>query len=100
MTLDIVISMDDRFLYTNNWMHGDICQYDITDTRHPKLVGQIFLGGKLLKDGPLKLIDEVCIEVLFVFVFLFLSIIFLFGLLTFLKRYHDFLNERPYHLFT
>ncbi|CAH0388579.1 unnamed protein product [Bemisia tabaci] len=58
MTLDIVISMDDRFLYTNNWMHGDICQYDITDTRHPKLVGQIFLGGKLLKDGPLKLIDE------------------------------------------
>lgn len=40
---DILISMDDRFLYLSNWLHGDLRQYDITDTKNPKLVGQV--GG-------------------------------------------------------
>ena len=45
---DIIISMDDRstpcllpvgyqgcrYLYFSNWLHGDIRQYDITDTRY------------------------------------------------------------------
>ena len=38
---DILLSLDDRFLYFSNWLHGDIRQYDITDRRHPKLVGQV-----------------------------------------------------------
>ena len=38
---DILISLDDRFLYFSNWLHGDIRQYDISDTRKPKLVGQV-----------------------------------------------------------
>ena len=38
---DIILSLDDRFLYFSNWLHGDIRQYDITDTRNPKLVGQV-----------------------------------------------------------
>lgn len=38
---DILISLDDKFLYFSNWIHGDIRQYDITDPRHPKLVGQV-----------------------------------------------------------
>jgi selenium-binding protein 1 len=25
--------MDDKFLYFSNWVHGDIRQYDISDTR-------------------------------------------------------------------
>ncbi|EEC13351.1 selenium-binding protein, putative, partial [Ixodes scapularis] len=37
---DILISLDDRFLYIACWIHGDVRQYDISDTRHPKLVGQ------------------------------------------------------------
>lgn len=44
---DILISMDDRFLYISNWLHGDIRQYDITDPVNPRLNGQIFLGGSL-----------------------------------------------------
>jgi selenium-binding protein 1 len=28
---DQVISMDDRFLYFSNWLHGDLRQYDISD---------------------------------------------------------------------
>jgi len=55
---DIIISLDDRFLYFSNWTHGDIRQYDITDTRHPKLVGQIFLGGSIVNDRPVKVIDD------------------------------------------
>lgn len=38
---DILISLDDRYLYFSNWLHGDIRQYDITDRRNPKLVGQV-----------------------------------------------------------
>jgi len=46
---DILLSLDDRFLYFSNWVHGDIRQYDITDTRNPKLVGQVWLGGSICK---------------------------------------------------
>ncbi|GFR41290.1 hypothetical protein Agub_g1806, partial [Astrephomene gubernaculifera] len=28
---DILVSMDDRFLYVSNWLRGDLVQYDITD---------------------------------------------------------------------
>ena len=26
---DILLSLDDKFLYFSNWLRGDICQYDI-----------------------------------------------------------------------
>jgi methanethiol oxidase len=44
---DLVISMDDRFLYFSNWLHGDLRQYDISDPAHPRLTGQLQLGGVL-----------------------------------------------------
>jgi methanethiol oxidase len=44
---DIVLSMDDRFLYLSNWLHGDLRQYDVSDPRRPKLTGQLWLGGLL-----------------------------------------------------
>jgi len=44
---DLVVSMDDRFLYFSNWLHGDIRQYDISDPAHPKLTGQVWCGGVL-----------------------------------------------------
>jgi selenium-binding protein 1 len=46
---DILISMDDRFLYFSDWLHGDLRQYDVTDPKHPKLTGQVWLGGLLGK---------------------------------------------------
>ncbi|XP_076271641.1 methanethiol oxidase-like [Rhynchophorus ferrugineus] len=55
---DILISLDDRFLYFNNWLHGDVRQYDITDRAHPKLVDQIFLGGKILSDSDLNVLED------------------------------------------
>ena len=32
---DLVVSMDDRFLYFSNWLHGDLRQYDISDPAQP-----------------------------------------------------------------
>ncbi|KAG8548560.1 hypothetical protein GDO81_024957 [Engystomops pustulosus] len=55
---DIVISLDDRFLYFNNWLHGDVRQYDITDIHHPKMVGQVFIGGSIVKGGLVTVVED------------------------------------------
>lgn len=47
---DILISMDDRFLYFSNWLHGDIRQYDISNPSKPKLTGRVWAGGVLGKE--------------------------------------------------
>jgi len=46
---DILVSMDDKFLYFSNWLHGDLRQYDISDPSKPKLTGQVWIGGLLGK---------------------------------------------------
>ncbi|XP_065341832.1 methanethiol oxidase [Cloeon dipterum] len=58
MMTDILISLDDRFLCHSNWLHGDVRQYDITDRRNPKLVGQLFLGGSILSDSKVKVLED------------------------------------------
>ncbi|NXV05362.1 SBP1A oxidase, partial [Cettia cetti] len=55
---DILISLDDRFLYFSNWLHGDVRQYDISDPKHPKLVGQVFLGGSLSQGGAVTVLED------------------------------------------
>jgi selenium-binding protein 1 len=51
---DLVLSMDDRFLYFANWLHGDVRQYDVSNPAQPRLTGQVWLGGVIGKpsDGP------------------------------------------------
>jgi methanethiol oxidase len=51
---DLVLSMDDRFLYLSNWLHGDLRQYEVSDPAHPKLSGQLWLGGLLGKGGAVQ----------------------------------------------
>jgi selenium-binding protein 1 len=46
---DLLVSMDDRYLYFSNWLHGDIRQYDISDPSKPRLTGQVWLGGVIGK---------------------------------------------------
>ena len=46
---DLVVSLDDRWLYFSNWLHGDIRQYDISNPAKPKLTGQAWVGGLLGK---------------------------------------------------
>jgi selenium-binding protein 1 len=49
LIVDLLISMDDRYLYLANWFHGDIRQYDISDPASPRLTGQVWCGGVLGK---------------------------------------------------
>ncbi len=51
---DIVLSMDDRFLYLANWLQGDVRQYDVTDPRKPRLAGQLYLGGVIGKAAAVR----------------------------------------------
>ncbi|XP_051227761.1 selenium-binding protein 1 [Lolium perenne] len=46
---DFVLSLDDRYLYLVNWLHGDIRQYNIEDPAKPVLAGQVWVGGLLQK---------------------------------------------------
>uniref|UniRef100_A0A914X723 Methanethiol oxidase n=1 Tax=Plectus sambesii TaxID=2011161 RepID=A0A914X723_9BILA len=55
---DILISLDDRFLYFSCWLHGDIRQYDISDPFNPKLVGQVFLGGSIHTDSKVEVVHD------------------------------------------
>ena len=50
---DLVLSMDDRYLYCSNWLHGDLRQYDVSDPSNLHLTGQIWLGGLLGKSSTL-----------------------------------------------
>ncbi|XP_055355883.1 methanethiol oxidase-like [Paramacrobiotus metropolitanus] len=55
---DILISLDDKFLYFANWLHGDVRQYDISDTHHPKLVSSVFFGGLICSDTGIKVTKD------------------------------------------
>ncbi|HEX7375818.1 MAG TPA: selenium-binding family protein [Pirellulales bacterium] len=51
---DVLLSLDDRFLYFSNWLHGDIRQYDVSDPARPRLTGQVWLGGVIGKPAQLQ----------------------------------------------
>jgi selenium-binding protein 1 len=51
---DLVLSLDDRWLYFSDWLHGDIRQYDVRDPAKPKLTGQLWLGGVLGKSPEVR----------------------------------------------
>ncbi|WP_013322104.1 selenium-binding family protein [Gloeothece verrucosa] len=51
---DLLISLNDKYLYFSNWLHGNICQYDISDPKHPKLTAQVWCGGLLGRGETIK----------------------------------------------
>ncbi|GAU39506.1 hypothetical protein TSUD_68700 [Trifolium subterraneum] len=55
---DFLISLDDRFLYFVNWLHGDIRQYNIEDPKNPVLTGQVWVGGQFQKGSNIAVITE------------------------------------------
>ncbi|CAI5449321.1 unnamed protein product [Caenorhabditis angaria] len=55
---DILISMDDKYLYVSCWLHGDIRQYDISDPNNIHLTGQIYIGGSLHKNSGVTVLDN------------------------------------------
>lgn len=55
---DLVVSLDDRWLYFSNWLHGDVRQYDISNPSQPKLTGRVWVGGLLGKSPKLRGTDS------------------------------------------
>lgn len=54
---DVLISLDDKYLYFSCWLHGDVRQYDISDTKNPKLTGIVRFGG-LVQHDKLKVLED------------------------------------------
>ena len=42
---DIVLSINDRFLYVSCWGTGEMLQYDVSDPFHPKKTASVQIGG-------------------------------------------------------
>lgn len=55
---DIIISMDDNFIFFSNWLHGDIRMYSIQDPFDVKLVGQVFIGGSIHKETNVEVLAD------------------------------------------
>lgn len=58
LVTDIILSLDDRFLYVSCWGTGELRQYDVSDPFNPALTGSVRLGGIVRrtphpKSGPL-----------------------------------------------
>ena len=48
---DLVLSLDDKYLFFSNWLHGDLRQYDVSDPANPQLTVQVWLGGVLGREA-------------------------------------------------
>ena len=46
---DIVLSLDDKFLYVSCWGTGEMRQYDVSDPFYPRHTGSVHLGGIVRK---------------------------------------------------
>jgi methanethiol oxidase len=55
---DILISLDDLFMYFVNRLHGDIRQYNIEDPKNPVLNGQVWVGGRFQKGSSIVVTTE------------------------------------------
>ncbi|ADB63049.1 selenium-binding protein (plasmid) [Haloterrigena turkmenica DSM 5511] len=42
---DLLVSMDDRYLFFANWLHGEVRMYDVSDPSNPRLTDTISVGG-------------------------------------------------------
>jgi selenium-binding protein 1 len=51
LVTDIDLSLDDRVLYVSCWGTGELRQYDVSDPFHPRLTGQVSIGGIVKRTG-------------------------------------------------
>ncbi|MFC5973364.1 selenium-binding family protein [Halomarina salina] len=54
LVTDLLVSMDDRYLFFSNWLHGDVRMYDVSDPDNPRLADRVWAGGHF---GPRHPID-------------------------------------------
>ena len=54
LVTDLLVSMDDRYLFFSNWLHGDVRMYDISDPSNPRLADQLWAGGNFGPSHPIE----------------------------------------------
>jgi selenium-binding protein 1 len=45
LVTDILVSMDDRYLFGSNWLHGEVWMYDVSDPSNPRKADSLSVGG-------------------------------------------------------
>eukprot|EP00879_Flechtneria_rotunda_P003852 GHRR01004092.1.p1 GENE.GHRR01004092.1~~GHRR01004092.1.p1 ORF type:complete len:424 (+),score=154.35 GHRR01004092.1:332-1603(+) len=55
---DILISLNDKYLFFSNWLRGDVCMYDISDPAAPKLADRVWMGGTIAAGGSVTVSPE------------------------------------------
>ena len=53
LVTDLLVSMDDRYLFFSNWLHGDVRMYDVSDPANPRFVDRVWAGGHYGPDHPI-----------------------------------------------
>mmetsp|Transcript_17020 Transcript_17020/g.15373 ORF Transcript_17020/g.15373 Transcript_17020/m.15373 type:complete len:482 (+) Transcript_17020:60-1505(+) len=51
---DILLSLDDKWLFFSNWLRGDVLVYDVSTPSLPVLADRLFIGGSISKQGSVK----------------------------------------------
>ena len=54
LVTDLLVSMDDRYLFFSNWLHGDVRMYDVSDPANPRLADRIWAGGYFGDPAPVQ----------------------------------------------
>ena len=54
LVTDLLVSMDDRYLFFSNWLHGDVRMYDVSDPSNPRFVDRIWSGGHFGPRHPIE----------------------------------------------
>ena len=54
LVTDLLVSMDDRYLFFSNWLHGDVRMYDVSDPSNPRLADQLWAGGNFGPRHPIE----------------------------------------------
>ncbi|WP_254544227.1 selenium-binding family protein [Halomarina pelagica] len=54
LVTDLLVSMDDRYLFFSNWLHGDVRMYDVSDPANPRLADRIWAGGHFGPRHPIE----------------------------------------------
>ncbi|MFC6835767.1 selenium-binding protein SBP56-related protein [Halomarina ordinaria] len=54
LVTDLLVSMDDRYLFFSNWLHGDVRMYDVSDPANPRLADRIWAGGLFGPRNPIE----------------------------------------------
>ena len=54
LVTDLLVSMDDRYLFFSNWLHGDVRMYDVSDPSNPRLADQLWAGGHFGPSHPIE----------------------------------------------